>query len=69
MKLRKADEMEQFQNEKSTKNGFIFYTVALLGWALFDMFTKGTPGVQMTFLLIGCAIYFWSRVAYHNKMK
>ncbi|WP_036696308.1 hypothetical protein [Paenibacillus taiwanensis] len=69
IKLRKADEMEQFYNEKSTKNGFLFYTAALLGWALYDFFTKGTPGLQMTLLLIGCAVYFWSRVSYNYKMK
>jgi len=29
MKLRKADEMEQYQTEKSAKNTYIFFSLAL----------------------------------------
>ncbi|MDU4694837.1 MAG: hypothetical protein E6Y08_03405 [Paenibacillus sp.] len=69
MKQRKADEMEQYQNEKSTKYGFIFYTIALLAWSLYDFVIKGEAGWQLTILLIGCAVYFWSRVVYNRKMN
>ncbi|MED1490651.1 hypothetical protein [Bacillus smithii] len=69
MKWRKADEMEKYQNDQSAKFGFIFYTVALLIWSLYSFFTIGDSGWQMTILLIGCAIYFWSRVIFNRKMN
>ncbi|MDP1512627.1 hypothetical protein L8C07_21920 [Paenibacillus sp. CMAA1739] len=69
MKLRKADEMEKFQSDQSAKFGFVFYTIALLSWSLYDFFTKDDSGWQMTILLIGCAVYFWTRVVYYKKMN
>jgi hypothetical protein len=48
MKLRKADEMEKYQSDQSAKNGFIFYTIALLIWSLYSFFTSGDAGWQMT---------------------
>ncbi|QDY85482.1 hypothetical protein FQU75_20340 [Paenibacillus polymyxa] len=69
MKLRKADEMEKYQSDQSAKFGFVFYTVALLSWSLYDFFTKDDSGWQMTILLIGCAVYFWTRVVYYRKMN
>ncbi|MED0661200.1 hypothetical protein [Bacillus smithii] len=69
MKLRKADEMEKYQSDQSAKYGFIFYTVALLIWSLYSFFTNGDSGWQMTILLIGCAVYFWSRVVFNRKMN
>ncbi|AKP47260.1 MULTISPECIES: hypothetical protein [Bacillus] len=69
MKWRKADEMEKYQSDQSAKYGFIFYTVALLIWSLYSFFTNGDSGWQMTILLIGCAVYFWSRVVFNRKMN
>jgi len=69
MKWRKADEMEKYQSDQSAKYGFIFYTVALLIWSLYSFFTNGDSGWQMTILLIGCAVYFWSRVILNRKMN
>lgn len=69
MKMRKADEMEKYQSDQSAKYGFIFYTVALLIWSLYSFFTNGDSGWQMTILLIGCAVYFWSRVILNRKMN
>jgi hypothetical protein len=69
MKLRKADEMERYQNDQSAKYGFIFYTISLLIWSLYDFFVKGNSGWQFTILLIGCAVYFWSRVVYNRKIN
>ncbi|MEK4950381.1 hypothetical protein NST12_08545 [Bacillus sp. FSL W8-1127] len=67
--MRKADEMEKYQSDQSAKYGFIFYTVALLIWSLYSFFTNGDSGWQMTILLIGCAVYFWSRVILNRKMN
>ncbi|CAM2880392.1 hypothetical protein PASE110613_05675 [Paenibacillus sediminis] len=69
MKFRKADEMERYQSEKSAKYAFMFYTIALLVWSLFDFFTKGKTGWEFTILLIGNAIFFWSRAIYNRKMR
>lgn len=69
MKLRKADEMEQYQNDKSAKNAYMFFTIALLVWSLIDFFTKGKTGWEFTILLIGNAIFFWSRAYYNRKMR
>jgi hypothetical protein len=69
MKFRKADEMERYQSDQSAKYGFIFYTIALLAWSLYDFFVTGDSGWQMTILLVGSAVYFWSRVVYSRKMN
>jgi len=69
MKLRKADEMERYQSDQSAKYGFIFYTIALLIWSLYDFFVKGDSGWQFTILLIGNAVYFNSRVIFNRKMN
>lgn len=61
--------MEKYQSDQSAKYGFIFYTVALLIWSLYSFFTNGDSGWQMTILLIGCAVYFWSRVVFNRKMN
>ncbi|QOS97912.1 hypothetical protein JNUCC42_15335 [Brevibacterium sp. JNUCC-42] len=67
--MRKADEMEKSHNEKSAKNTFMFYTVALLIWSLYDFFKSGNTGLQFTILLIGTAIFFWTRVYLNRKMN
>ncbi|WP_342438932.1 hypothetical protein NSS79_07950 [Paenibacillus sp. FSL L8-0436] len=69
MKLQRADEMEQFQNDKSARNTYIFFTLALLVWSLINMFSKGETGWEFTILLIGNVIFFWSRIFYRRKMK
>jgi len=53
MQLRKADEMEQNHNLKVARNAFMFYTVALIIWAMYDLIITGKLGWQMTILLGG----------------
>lgn len=67
--MRKADEMEQQQNDKSAKNTYIFFTIALLVWSLFNFFTKGKTGWEFSILLTGNVIFFWSRVFYRRKTQ
>jgi len=69
MKLRKADEMEKYQNDKSAKNAHIFFTVALLVWSLVNFFTKGQTGWEFSILLLGNVVFWWSRVFYKRKMQ
>ncbi|MCY9589001.1 hypothetical protein PC41400_05940 [Paenibacillus chitinolyticus] len=69
LKLRKADEMERYQTDKSAKIAFIFYTGALLAWGLYNFFSTGKTGGEFTILLVGNAIFLWSRVVYRRKMQ
>ncbi|WP_397537812.1 hypothetical protein [Rummeliibacillus pycnus] len=69
MRFQKADEMEKYQSDQSAKNGFIFYTISLLIWSLYDLFIKGNSGWQFTILLFGNAVYFWSRLIFNRKMN
>ncbi|MGF9696526.1 hypothetical protein [Paenibacillus sp. MABNR03] len=69
MKLQRADEMEQFQNDKSAKNTYIFFTLAFLLWSAINLISKGKTGWEFTILMIGNAIFFWSRVFCKRKMK
>jgi uncharacterized membrane protein YgdD (TMEM256/DUF423 family) len=69
MKLRKADEMEQLQNDKSAKNTYLFFSIALLIWSLINFFTTGKTGWEFTILLIGNAIFWGSKMFYRRKMR
>ncbi|MEK4007784.1 hypothetical protein [Paenibacillus sp. FSL H3-0333] len=69
MKRQRADEMEQFKNNKSAKNTYLFFTIALLAWSLINVFTKGEPGWEFVILLIGNIIFFCSRVFYKRKLQ
>ncbi len=68
MKIKKADEMEKYENKQAAKNSFLFYTVALLIWTLYDLIKNGERGWQFTILMIGTAIFFWTRVYYKRKV-
>lgn len=68
MKLKKADEMEKYENKQAAKNSFLFYTAALLIWTLYDFITTGQRGIEFLILMIGVAIFFWTRVYYKRKI-
>lgn len=65
--MRKQDEMERSHNDKSAKNAYVFYTIALLVWALYDLVNKGNSGFQFTILLVGNAIFLWTRVYFKRR--
>lgn len=44
-KMRKADEMERYQTDKSAKIAFVFYTAALLAWGLYNFFQHREDGM------------------------
>ncbi|TJZ32369.1 hypothetical protein FA002_24035 [Priestia megaterium] len=46
----------------------LFYTVALLIWTLYDFITTGQRGIEFLILMIGVAIFFWTRVYYKRKI-
>ncbi|MFK3959886.1 hypothetical protein [Guptibacillus hwajinpoensis] len=69
MKLRKADEMEKDHNLKSARNAFIFYTAALFIWGLIHLIQTGNTGVPITILLVGSAIFWFSRSFLYRKTQ
>ena len=69
MKIRKPDEMEQKHYLMSAKNAFIFYVIALLIWSAYDLVTTGDTGWQMTILLVGAAIFWWSKVIFYRDTE
>ncbi|MGV2619640.1 hypothetical protein QRD89_06955 [Halobacillus sp. ACCC02827] len=70
MKWKKQDEMEKHQSGRAAKNGFVYYTVVLLIWSIYNQITKGGDGGwQYTILIGGVAVYFLSRVYYNRKVN
>ena len=69
MKLRKPDEMEQKHYLMSAKNAFIFYILALLIWSVYEFITTGDTGWQMTILLVGAAIFWWSKLSLYQDAE
>mgnify|MGYP001954296721 CR=1 FL=1 len=67
-KMRKADEMERYQADKSTKILSYFYSLALLIWTFYDVITKGEPGIQFIILCVGVIIFFISLRIFKKKM-
>ncbi|MEH7459725.1 hypothetical protein V7183_21670 [Bacillus sp. JJ1127] len=68
MKFRKQDEMEQYQVAKAGKNAFMFYTVALLIWSLFDNFRNAHLGNAFLILCLGNTVYFTTLVVQKRKV-
>ncbi|MCQ9284384.1 hypothetical protein [Priestia aryabhattai] len=68
MKVKKADEMEKFEIKQAARNGFLFYTVALLIWSSYDFIKTGERGWEATILLVGLCVYFWTLVYYKRKV-
>ncbi|WP_179281030.1 hypothetical protein [Paenibacillus sp. XY044] len=69
MKIRRADEMEQYHTMKSAKNAYIFFTAALLVWSLVNLISTGKTGWEFSILLIGNAVFWWTRVIYKRKTE
>ncbi len=69
MKLRKPDEMEQSHNFKAARNAFMFYTVALFVWGLYDFVTTGDYGWQFIIMLVGVSIFWWSRIILYKQTE
>ena len=67
--IRKANEKEKSHDLKAARNSFMFYTIALLIWAFVSFINTGDFGWQMTILLIGTAIYWWSKVVLGKKTQ
>lgn len=68
--LRKQDEMEKQQSDQAAKNGFIFYTVALLLWAIVNQINShGDGGWAFIILMGGVMVYAFTRVYYNRKVR
>ncbi|WP_028403224.1 hypothetical protein [Ectobacillus panaciterrae] len=68
MKLKKQDEMEQYQVAKASKNAFIFYTLSLLIWSLYDNLTNHHLGNAFLIMCIGNVVYFASLIIQKRKI-
>ncbi len=67
--LKKPDEMEMYQNMKSSRPTLIFYSLSLLIWSLYDFIKHGKLSIAFGILIIGNAIFWWGRFYYNRKMK
>ncbi|MGL3067057.1 MULTISPECIES: hypothetical protein [Planococcus] len=68
MKATIKENKRKQKKERSSTYGFLFYSVALFVWALYDFVLNDKTGWQMPILLIGLAIYLWSKVFYHQQL-
>lgn len=56
------------KKENSSTYGFLFYSVALFVWSIYDFVINDKMGWQMPIFLIGLAIYLWVKVFYHQQL-
>ncbi|KAA0956039.1 hypothetical protein FQ085_14400 [Planococcus sp. ANT_H30] len=68
MTATKKENKRKQKKERSSTYGFLFYSVALFVWSLYDFVLNDKTGWQMPILLIGLAIYLWSKVFYHQQL-
>ena len=67
--MRKADEMEKSQANKSAIMAFVIYTIALLVYSIYSVSTSRELGIPFIILLVGLIIFFVSNLIYRQKMK
>lgn len=68
MKFRRQDETEQYQVDNASKNAFMFYTVSLLIWSLFDDFRNAHLSNEFLILSLGNAVYFITLIVQKRKV-
>lgn len=56
--MRKNDELENYQINKSLKFLLGFYTLTLLIWSIYEYFKTGKMGIQFGILCLGQIIFF-----------
>lgn len=67
--MRKADEMEKSQANKSARISFVFYTIALLVYSIYSVSTSGELGIPFIILMAGLVVFFVSNLIFRKKMK
>lgn len=67
--MKKADEMEKSQANKSAIMTFVFYTIALLVYSIYSVSTSGELGIPFIILIVGLVIFFVSNLIFKQKMK
>lgn len=53
--------------DNASTYGFIFYGMALLLWAIYDMVVNDAFNWQLPILLLGLAIYLWTKFIFEQK--
>ncbi|WP_066187864.1 MULTISPECIES: hypothetical protein [Gracilibacillus] len=69
MKLSKPDEMEYSHHLKSSRNGFMVYTVALAIWVIYDIIAANEFGLAFIILILGNLVFLWSKVFLNAQTK
>lgn len=67
--MRKADEMEKSIANKSAILAYVFYTIALLIYAIYSVATTGELGVPFIILMVGQIVFFCSNITFRRKMN
>lgn len=67
--MRKADEMEKSQANKSAIIAFVFYTIALLVYSIYSVSTSGELGIPFIILMVGLVVFFVSNLIFRQRMK
>lgn len=68
-KIRKQDEMEQYQSLMATRIAFIFFTFCLLIWSIVNVIMYGALGMAFAILMLGHVIYWGTLVLYKKIMS
>lgn len=61
------NQKKKILRDNSFTYGFLFYSVALLAWFIYDFFVNDIIGLQLPILFIGFAIFLWSKFFYQQK--
>lgn len=67
--MRKADEMEKGQANKSAIIAFGFYAIALLVFSIYSVSTSGELGIPFIILMVGLVVFLVSNLIFKQKMK
>lgn len=69
MKINKADEMEMAINYKSARNAYLFVTISLMAWILYELLQNDElPFIQFAIFSIQNFIFFSSKQYLTKKM-
>ncbi len=66
--LKKGNEMEMFIVNQALKIQMIFFNLALLVWALYDVFMASKLNLAFLILVIGNILFFAAQLIYRKKL-
>lgn len=66
--FKKGDEMKVFIVNRALRVQMIFFNLALLGWALYDVFQASKLNLAFLILMIGNILFFATQLIYRKKL-